>query len=385
MKHLEVTGLTKRFAPELPPAVESVGFSMEPGEILGLLGPSGCGKTTTLRMIAGFERPDAGDIRIDGRSVATLPPEKRRIGFVFQDYALFPDRSVLHNVVFALHRLNRSRRIPRAEELLEMVGLHREKTRMPHELSGGQQQRVALARALAADPALILLDEPFSNLDAALRESTRRDVRTLLKCAEMSAILVTHDQDEALSFCDTLGVMHAGSLEQLGTPESIYLTPETSFVAQFLGRANLLRGLAHGNTAKTPLGEIPIQPSANGMVLLSLRPEHLGIVPTVEDAITTDPPPSRIVSREFRGHDLTYRVRHQNTDYLVHTEYTADFAPGTAVQLLPRRPAVVLQESGLCRIASAPYLESQRRLNAVPLPATAGIAPQDDGVAVPGH
>lgn len=345
MKHLEIQALTKHFVPSAPPAVDSVSFGLEQGEILGLLGPSGCGKTTTLRMIAGFERPDRGEILIDGHSVAALPPEKRRIGFVFQDYALFPNRTVLNNVVFALHRMDRSVRADRARELLAMVGLTREQNRMPHELSGGQQQRVALARTLAADPALILLDEPFSNLDAALRESTRRDVRNLLKCAEMSAILVTHDQEEALSFCDTVGVMHAGAIEQIGTPESIYLQPETSFVAQFLGRANLMRGHGRGGVADTDLGAVPIAPGAHGPVLVSLRPEHIELhAADGENRENT----GEILTREFRGHDLTYRVRFNRAEYIVHTDFTCDYAPGSPVHLVPRRPAVVLRETGLC-------------------------------------
>lgn len=369
MKHLEVTGLSKQFSPSAPPAVDSVSFSMQSGEILGLLGPSGCGKTTTLRMIAGFERPDAGEVMIDGQSITRLPPEKRHIGFVFQDYALFPDRTVLNNVVFALHQLPRNQRIPRGEELLEMVGLRRERDRYPHELSGGQQQRVALARTLAAEPKLILLDEPFSNLDAALRESTRRDVRTLLKRTNMSAILVTHDQEEALSFCDTLGVMHAGSLEQLGTPETIYLRPATSFVAQFLGRANLMRGTAVGDSAETPLGTIPIHPAASGTVLISLRPEHLDIQVVNQDEPEAPQTLATVVSREFRGHDLTYRVKQGYVEYIVHTDFTCDVEPGTSVRLLPRRPAVVLEESGLCRVASAPYLQHRRNVSStVPAP-----------------
>lgn len=347
MKHLEANNLTRQFDPAADPAVDRISFGLATGEILGLLGPSGCGKTTTLRMIAGFEKPDEGTIYVDGNLVTKLPPEKRNIGFVFQDYALFPNRSVLSNVAFALHRKPKSVRAQRAEELLAMVGLTRERDRMPHELSGGQQQRVALARALAAEPALILLDEPFSNLDAALRETTRRDVRNLLKCAEMSAILVTHDQEEALSFCDTVGVMHAGAIEQIGTPEAIYLAPETSFVAQFLGRANLMRGHAVGTAAQSDLGLIPITPATEGPVLISLRPEHIGLEPAAPGDKTAE-----IVSREFRGHDLTYRVRFNRSEYVVHTEYTCDFAPGTPVHLVPRRPAVVLRETGLCRRSS---------------------------------
>jgi iron(III) transport system ATP-binding protein len=379
MKHLEVTALTRRFEAGSPPAVDNVSFGLDTGEILGLLGPSGCGKTTTLRMIAGFERPDEGDVRIDGRSVIDLPPEKRRVGFVFQDYALFPNRTVLDNVVFALHRRKRATRYARARELLAMVGLTREQGRMPQELSGGQQQRVALARALAAEPELILLDEPFSNLDAALRESTRRDVRNLLRCAEMSAILVTHDQEEALSFCDTVGVMHAGAIEQIDTPEKAYMEPRTSFVAQFLGRANLLRGDARGDEADTELGRIPISPAASGSVLVSLRPEHLTLVPVAggppaNAAARINHAPAEIISREFRGHDLTYRVRLRGTDYLVHTDYTGDFAPGTAVHILPRRPAVVLRETGLCRRGSVIDLAAVDpiRVPSIPLTSAGG-------------
>lgn len=342
MKHLDVHGITKQFSPHDPPALRAASFSVEQGEIFGLLGPSGCGKTTALRIIAGFEQPDEGEIELEGRKVNKVATENRRVGFVFQDYALFPHRTVLGNVAFALHRMRRSARQRMAEELLEMVGLLRERDKMPGELSGGQQQRVALARALAADPDIILMDEPFSNLDAALRDATRRDVRALLKRTGMTAVLVTHDQEEALSFCDTIGVMQNGSIEQIGTPEDIYMRPQTSFVAQFLGRANLLRAVADGSSAETDLGVISITPRAQGPTLVSLRPEHLTLS-------RNGAPNARIMSREFRGHDLTYRVRVGERDYLAHTEYTSDFQAGEDVTLLTREPAVVLRETGLCR------------------------------------
>ncbi|TVQ22054.1 MAG: ABC transporter ATP-binding protein [Spirochaetaceae bacterium] len=357
MYHLDVQNITKCFEPSLMPAVSDASFHLESGEIFGLVGPSGCGKTTTLRIIAGFEHPDSGDILLDGVSIGGLPPEKRKIGFVFQDYALFPNRSVVGNVMFGLRGVERRNRKKRGEELLELVGLEREADRMPHELSGGQQQRVALARTLASNPELILLDEPFSNLDAALRETTRRDIRTLLKCADVSAILVTHDQEEALSFCDRVGVMHAGALEQVGRPEEIYLHPETSFVAQFLGRANLLRGTAKGAVAETELGTIPIVPDAEGPVLLSLRPEHLGLSPA--DASGTNHS-GEVISREFRGHDVTFRVRFGHVDYLAHTEYTGSLSVGSKVSIYPREPAVVLRETGLCRRALPSVAHSAR-------------------------
>lgn len=345
MKHLQVNSISKQFSPGDFPALQEASFSVERGDIFALLGPSGCGKTTALRIIAGFERADSGDVILDGRRVNLIAPEKRQVGFVFQDYALFPNRSVLGNVAFALHKLKRSIRHQKAEELLEMVGLLRERNRMPGELSGGQQQRVALARALAADPEILLLDEPFSNLDAALRDSTRRDVRSLLKTTGVTTVLVTHDQEEALSFCDHVGVMQKGSVEQVGTPEEIYMRPQTSFVAQFLGRANLLRAVGHGDTAQTELGSIPIVPYAEGPILISLRPEHLSLARGPSANAT-------IVSREFRGHDLTYRVRVNNRDYLAHTEYVNNFEAGEDVQLVAREPGIVLRETGLCRRAS---------------------------------
>lgn len=345
MKHLEARRLSKRFSPSDPPAVDNASVELETSEILGIVGPSGCGKTTTLRMIAGFESPDSGDILLEGRSIVNLPPERRRIGLVFQDYALFPNRSVIRNVLFALHRTERADRRRRAEELLAMVGLQRERDRMPQDLSGGQQQRVALARALAADPELLLLDEPFSNLDAALRESTRREVRALLKRARVSTILVTHDQEEALSFCDTVAVMNAGRIEQTGPPEAVYLQPETPFVASFLGRSNLLDAQAHGDTAQTELGMVPLAGRAEGAIRVSLRPEHLMLKPVDEDVspgCVESACVGEIVAREFRGHDITYRVRFHSTDYLVHTDYTADYQPGSLVYIIPRRPAVIL-------------------------------------------
>lgn len=339
MHVLEVRGITRRFAGLSHPAVDAVSFRVEPGEIFGLLGPSGCGKTTTLRIIAGFESPDSGTVHIREREVVSLPPERRQVGFVFQDYALFPHLSVIRNVMFAMKATPSRLREPRAVELLSMVGLTQVDHRMPDELSGGQQQRVAIARALAADPQLLLMDEPFSNLDVALRDATRREVRALLKEQGLNAILVTHDQEEALSFCDRLAVMNAGRIEQVGTPEEVYHQPQTAFVAQFLGRANLFEGQADGGTAHTSLGHLSIRPEAQGRVLLSLRPEH--IVLTRGDGGTHE---GEVVAREFRGHDLTYRVRYEDRSIVAHTDYTHSFYPGQRVRLTAREPAVVLRE-----------------------------------------
>lgn len=340
---LTVEGLTKRFAPEAPPVVQSVGFAVAEGEIFALLGPSGCGKTTTLRLVAGFERADAGTVVLAGRPLTAtgthVPPERRGVGLVFQDYALFPHLSVLQNVAFGLRHLPRAERPGRAREALELVGLSGLEARRPQRLSGGQQQRVALARALAPRPGLILLDEPFSNLDALLRQSTRAEIRTLLKEWGTTAVLVTHDQEEALSFADRLAVMRAGRIEQVGTPEEVYYQPRTLFVAQFLGRTNLLLSQAAGEEAETPLGRVGLSCSAKGPVLLSLRPEHL----TLEAPDAGRGLRGTVVGREFKGHDITFHVQCDGSDYLVHTHNRMPYELGDAVCVCPLEKAVVLE------------------------------------------
>ena len=230
---LELKGIRKRFG-ELE-VLRGVDLALYPVEILALLGPSGCGKTTLLRVVAGLEVPDAGRVFLEGRDITALPPEKRGIGFVFQDYALFPNLTALGNVAFGLKG---KYRLARARKALERVGMTLFQDRRPGELSGGQQQRVALARALAPGPKLVLLDEPFSSLDAGLRAATREEVRKVLKETGTAALLVTHDQEEAISFADRLGVMRGGEILQVGTPEEVYLRPKTPLVAQVLGRTN---------------------------------------------------------------------------------------------------------------------------------------------------
>ncbi len=283
--------------------LKGIDLQVFPGEILALLGPSGCGKTTLLRVVAGLENPDRGQVLLEGQEITALPPERRGIGFVFQDYALFPHLTALGNVAFGLKGKDR---LERARKALERVGMTLFQHRKPGELSGGQQQRIALARALAPGPRLVLLDEPFSSLDASLRAATREEVRRILKETGTTALLVTHDQEEALSFADRLGVMRGGRLEQVGTPEEVYLRPRTPFVAQFLGRTNLLPGEGRGRQAETCLGPVPLAEAAQGPLLLSLRPEALRLLPPEEG------PPGAlgvVVAREFKGHDLTYRVR----------------------------------------------------------------------------
>ena len=246
--------------------------------------------------------PDAGTIRLKGRDITHLPTERRGIGIVFQDYALFPHLGVLDNVRFGLRHLPRAEAAARAREMLALVGLEGLERRKPHQLSGGQQQRVALARTLAVSPPLVLLDEPFSNLDAAMRVETRQEVRRLLKRIGSAGILVTHDQEEALALADRIAVMEKGRVLQIGTPDEIYRTPATRFVAAFIGRSNILPGRANGMAAETAFGQLPLSRAANGAVQLAVRPEQIMLEPDPDG-------PAAVVGREFRGHDQLYWVQ----------------------------------------------------------------------------
>lgn len=247
---LRLEGVTKHFSPETPPAVENATLALNQGDLLGLLGPSGCGKTTLLRLIAGFEHPQSGVIELAKRRVCGpgvwILPERRDVGVVFQDYALFPHLTVADNIAFGLKRIvgkgaMAARQLrQRTSEAIALVGLQGMDNRYPHELSGGQQQRVALARALAPRPSLILLDEPFSNLDVQVRLYLRQEVRDILKGIGASGVFVTHDQEEALAISDQVAVMRQGRIEQIGVPEDIYQEPASRFTAEFVTQANFL-------------------------------------------------------------------------------------------------------------------------------------------------
>jgi iron(III) transport system ATP-binding protein len=309
MSEISCKGLHKSYG-----AVRAVGgadLEVEAGSIGALLGPSGCGKTTMLRLIGGFERPDAGTITVGGELMAGdgrfVPPEKRHIGMVFQDYALFPHLDVARNVGYALGRDGRER----VREVLDLVGLTAESGRYPHELSGGQQQRVALARALAPTPRVVLLDEPFSNLDATLRAQVRQEIRGILVRAGVTAVFVTHDQEEALSIADTVAVMRAGRIEQHGTPEEMYQRPATRWVAEFVGEADIIAGTSHGGWVECALARLPISPGFHGPAQIVIRPESVAIgADTARSNGTARVVHAGVVTRrEFYGHDQLLHVR----------------------------------------------------------------------------
>jgi iron(III) transport system ATP-binding protein len=294
-------GVSKRFGSVR--AVEDANLCVELGEFVALLGPSGCGKTTFLRLIAGFETPDAGTVAIDGRHVAGttwVAPERRHVGMVFQDYALFPHLTVAENVGFGLDRRGRA---PRVSEALELVGLGGLDDRYPAELSGGQQQRVALARALAPRPAVVLLDEPWSNIDPLMRASMRDELCSILRAADVTVVLVTHEREEAFSLADRIALMQHGTIVQSGSPEEIYFEPATRWAAEFVGAANLLAGRAADGKVETAIGAFTSdRGNGSAPVDVLVRPELLELRPDPDGA-------GLVIGREFRGHDVFYRVR----------------------------------------------------------------------------
>ncbi len=328
-------GVSKRFGPTR--AVDAADLCVERGEFIALLGPSGCGKTTLLRLIAGFEQPEDGTIAIDGRRVAGgtwVPPERRHVGMVFQDYALFPHLTVSDNVGFGLDRKGRATRV---SEALQLVGLSGLEGRYPSELSGGQQQRVALARALAPRPAVVLLDEPWSNIDPLRRASMRDELCEILRTAGVTTVLVTHDREEAFSLADRIAVMHEGSIVQAGVPEEIYFAPATRWVAEFVGAANVIAGRAAGGYVETSLGSFTAEcDNGRAPVEVLVRPELLELRPNPEGA-------GEVVSREFRGHDVFYRVRlNDGTEVCSQRPSTERVALGDRVSVVPHAGRVTV-------------------------------------------
>jgi iron(III) transport system ATP-binding protein len=300
---LEVEGLSHAYGSHQ--VVRDLSFSLPSGAIGCLLGPSGCGKTTVLRCIAGFEEPQQGAIRINGRAVsgagATVPPEKRRIGMVFQDYALFPHLSVSANIAFGLRGAGADARV---RELAALVGLSTSLEKYPHEISGGQQQRVALARALAPRPDLLLLDEPFSNLDVDLRERLSAEVREIIKASGATAVLVTHDQQEAFAMADEIGVLHDGRIQQWDIAYNLYHRPVNRFVADFVGQGAFLPAKAvNSHQLEIELGLLRgSSPHGNGSLEVLLRPD---------DVVHDDAAPTKaeVVHKAFRGAEILYTLR----------------------------------------------------------------------------
>ena len=320
---LEVSQLQVQYAGRTRPAVDGVSFGLRSGDIGVLIGPSGCGKTTLLRAVAGLESVAGGSIKLSGQIVSSaafnLAPESRRIGMVFQDYALFPHLDVRHNVGFGIHHLPKAERRDRVAEVLALVGLSGSEKRYPHELSGGQQQRVALARALAPKPQLLLLDEPFSNLDVDLRERLAHEVRAILKAAGATALFVTHDQLEAFAIGDTIGVMHEGQLHQWADAYSLYHRPATRFVADFIGH-----GVFAPATVTQEGSRINVQTSLGNLSEMaeSPWPQTLGTVAAVangqcdvllraDDIVHDDNAPvkAQIMRKAFRGSEFLYTLR----------------------------------------------------------------------------
>lgn len=349
--HLE--GITKQFEHSSCPAVANVTLTLQQGDLLGLLGPSGCGKTTLLRIVAGFEQPQSGMVKLAGRPVVGggywVPPEQRDTGMVFQDYALFPHLNVAENVAFGLKKSRVRSKIhalkDQVKEAIALVGLSGLERRYPHELSGGQQQRVALARALAPRPALILLDEPLSNLDVQVRLRLRQEVRSILKETGTSAIFVTHDQEEALSISDQVGVMRGGHLEQLGTPEEIYTHPASRFVAEFVTQSNFLPARRRENRWETEVGSFEermvdcklnptgeTQSSILDVGELMVREENLMLKPDDEAKVV-------IRDRHFLGREYRYCLETPSGKRLhARTTLSTLLPVGTRVQLSVANP-----------------------------------------------
>lgn len=329
---LELRAVSCAYEPGRP-AVQGISFSAREGEILCLLGPSGCGKTTILRAIAGFEPVRSGQLFLSGQLVSspdvTVPTENRRVGMVFQEYALFPHLRVQDNIAFGLRHLVRSERAARVQEMLRLTGLEGFERRYPHELSGGQQQRVALARALVQHPVVLLLDEPFSNLDPDMAGRMRQELHDLLRRTKTTTVLVTHDHDEAFAMADRIAVLNQGRLEQFDTPEMTYHMPATPFVADFVGQADFVPGTVSQGMVRTELGEFPdtIECKDGTAVVVMIRPDDIHLVPTKGAR-------ARVLSRQFRGSENLYTVS-LPSGQIVHSSQgsTSIYQAGTPVEV----------------------------------------------------
>ncbi|HEX2704389.1 MAG TPA: ABC transporter ATP-binding protein [Candidatus Lustribacter sp.] len=329
-----LTHLTREYAGGIR-ALDDFTLHIQPGEFVALLGPSGCGKTTALRCLAGLEDPNSGTVEVGGTDLTSVPTNKRDMGMVFQAYSLFPHMTARQNVEFGLQLRKRSAEARRArtEEMLALVGLEAQADRYAHQMSGGQQQRVALARALAIEPQVLLLDEPLSALDAKVRTQLRDEIRRIQLEVGTTTLFVTHDQEEALAVADRVGVMRAGTLEQLAPPQELYARPATAFVADFVGLTNRLKGVSAGSHAQVLGVSIPLLPGSatSGPVEVLVRPEAIGVAPD-------DGGQASVVSASFLGaHGRVIATTDFGERVVVQVSSSAvtSYPPGSRVRLTP--------------------------------------------------
>ena len=355
MAHLELQDLTRRF--EGLTALDRLSLEVAPGEILTLLGPSGCGKTTTIRLIAGFLQPTAGRILVNGRDIGPIPPEKRNMGMVFQSYALFPHLNVFENVAFGLRARGIAGKAAgsKVERALELVELSPHRKRPVFELSGGEQQRVAVARAVAIEPQILLLDEPLSNLDASLREQTRAQLDRLIRTLGITAIFVTHDQEEAFALSDRIALLWEGALQQVGTSDQLYFQPANERVARFVGKSNVwevtfreysrnrgIYSLPSGTVLRLPRSPGNGELRRGARLRMLLRPENVTFAPT-EDCLALGP--ARVLSRRFAGASTEYLLEGSGQQVLAsrtNSPAAAGFRVGDEVELYCSARAVYL-------------------------------------------